>query len=189
MLQSCPLVEWYATQHLLSEAGMAKTTISRPKASRRQSLDEIDRRILAILQTDATRPLAEIAEAAGLSTTPCWRRIQQLEQSGIIKRRIAVLDREQLNADVTVFIAIRTSQHTATWIDLFRKATHDIPEIVDVYRMSGEIDYLIRAFVPDIASYDALYKKLIARIDVNDVTSMFAMEEIKSTTAIPLGFA
>jgi Lrp/AsnC family transcriptional regulator len=167
---------------------VARKSVAQPKGGRRHTLDEIDRRILGMLQSDATRPLAEMAEAAGLSTTPCWRRIQQMEERGLIKRRIAVLDREQLNANVTVFIAIRTSQHTAAWIELFRRATHDIPEIVDVYRMSGEIDYLIRAFVPDIASYDALYKKLIARIDVNDVTSMFAMEEIKSTTAVPLGF-
>ncbi|HEX2552246.1 MAG TPA: Lrp/AsnC family transcriptional regulator [Microvirga sp.] len=152
-------------------------------------MDAFDRRILAALQSDATLPLAELAERVGLSTTPCWRRIQRLEQAGVIRKRIAVLDRRQLNANVTVFIAVRTSQHTAEWIEAFRKATSDIPEIVDVYRMSGEIDYLIRAFVPDIESYDALYKKLIARVALNDVTSMFAMEELKSTTEVPLGFA
>jgi Lrp/AsnC family transcriptional regulator len=155
----------------------------------RTELDDADRRILAILQADATLPLSEIAERVGLSTTPCWRRIQKLEQSGVIRKRIAVLDRKQLNANVTVFIAIRTAHHTAEWIETFRRATSDIPEIVDVYRMSGEVDYLIRAFVPDIESYDALYKKLIARVSLNDVTSMFAMEELKSTTAVPLDYA
>jgi Lrp/AsnC family transcriptional regulator len=163
---------------------------ARPRRGRdRAEIDAFDRRILAALQSDATLPLAELAERVGLSTTPCWRRIQRLEQAGVIRKRIAVLDRRQLNANVTVFIAVRTSQHTAEWIEAFRKATSDIPEIVDVYRMSGEIDYLIRAFVPDIESYDALYKKLIARVALNDVTSMFAMEELKSTTEVPLGFA
>lgn len=157
----------------------------KPKAE----LDDADRRILALLQADATLPLSEIAEKVGLSTTPCWRRIQKLEQSGVIKKRIAVLDRSRLNAAVTVFIAVRTAHHTVEWIEAFRRATSDIPEIVDVYRMSGEIDYLIRAFVPDIESYDALYKKLIARVALNDVTSMFAMEELKSTTAVPLDYA
>ena len=98
-------------------------------------------------------------------------------------------NRRRLNTNVTVFIAIRTSQHTAEWIEAFRKATRDIPEIVDVYRMSGEVDYLVRAFVPDIEAYDALYKKLIARVALNDVTSMFAMEELKSTTEVPLNYA
>ena len=152
-------------------------------------LDEIDRRILSALQVDATRPVAELADAVGLSTTPCWRRVQRLEAAGYIRARVALLDRRRLNTNVTVFIAIRTSQHTAEWIEAFRKATRDIPEIVDVYRMSGEVDYLVRAFVPDIEAYDALYKKLIARVALNDVTSMFAMEELKSTTEVPLNYA
>lgn len=152
-------------------------------------LDEIDRRILAALQVDATRPVAELADAVGLSTTPCWRRVQRLEQAGYIRARVALLDRRRLNTNVTVFIAIRTSQHNAEWIESFRRATRDIPEIVDVYRMSGEVDYLVRAFVPDIESYDALYKTLIARVALNDVTSMFAMEELKSTTEVPLNYA
>ena len=153
------------------------------------ALDEIDRRILAALQVDATRPVAELADSVGLSTTPCWRRVQRLEQSGYIRARVALLDRRRLNTHVTVFIAIRTSQHNAEWIESFRRATRDIPEIVDVYRMSGEVDYLVRAFVPDIEAYDALYKKLIARVALNDVTSMFAMEELKSTTEVPLNYA
>ena len=149
-------------------------------------LDSFDLRILALLQEDASLPLADIAEAVGLSSTPCWRRIQKLEAAGYIRRRVAVLDRDRLKAGVTVFIAVKTSRHSMEWLEHFHTAVHDLPEIVDFYRMSGEIDYLLKAYVSDIAAYDALYKKLISRIDLSDVTSMFAMEELKSTSAIPL---
>ena len=152
-------------------------------------LDAFDLRLLALLQEDASKPLAELAEAVGLSPTPCWRRIQKLEAEGHIKRRVALLDRDKLKAGVTVFIAVKTGRHTMEWLERFHAAVHDLPEIVDFYRMSGDIDYLLKAYVRDIAAYDALYKKLIARIELSDVTSMFAMEELKSTTAIPLGFA
>ncbi len=152
-------------------------------------LDAFDLRILALLQEDASKPLAEIAETVGLSPTPCWRRIQKLEEAGHIRRRVALLDRTKLKAGVTVFIAVKTARHTMEWLERFHAAVHDLPEIVDFYRMSGDIDYLLKAYVSDIAAYDALYKKLISRIELSDVTSMFAMEELKSTTAIPLGFA
>lgn len=112
-----------------------------------------------------------------------------MESEGVIRRRVALLDRKRLNAQVTVFIAVKTNKHTADWLEKFRKVVKDLPEIVDFYRMSGEIDYLLKAYVPDIASYDELYKKLIARIELTDVTSMFAMEEMKSTTEVPLTFA
>ena len=151
-------------------------------------IDDIDLRILDALQKDANQSVSDIARHAGVSTTPCWRRIQRLEAEGVISKRVALLDRAQLNAAVTVFIAVRTSKHTVEWLEKFRKVVKDIPEVVDFYRMSGDIDYLLKAYVPDIASYDALYKKLIAKIELSDVTSMFAMEELKSTTAIPLGF-
>lgn len=152
-------------------------------------LDAFDLRILALLQQDASKPLAEIADAVGLSPTPCWRRIQKLEEAGHIRRRVALLDRTKLKAGVTVFIAVKTAHHSMDWLERFHAAVQDLPEIVDFYRMSGDIDYLLKAYVSDIAAYDALYKKLISRIELNDVTSMFAMEELKSTTAIPLGFA
>ena len=151
-------------------------------------MDEIDLRILSALQKDASQSVSEIANHAGISTTPCWRRIQKLEEAGVINKRVALLDRSLLDAGVTVFIAVRTSNHTIAWLDKFRKAVRDIPEIVDFYRMSGEIDYLLKAYVPDIASYDELYKKLISRVELSDVTSMFAMEALKSTTEIPLTF-
>jgi Lrp/AsnC family transcriptional regulator len=149
-------------------------------------LDGIDLKILDALQKDADQKVSEIAEKAGISTTPCWRRIQKLEEAGIIRRRVVLLDRVALNAGVTVFISIRTSRHTLEWLDKFKKAVKDIPEIVDIYRMSGEIDYLLKVYVADIAGYDAVYKKLISRIDLSDVTSMFAMEELKATTEIPI---
>ncbi|SFD50307.1 Lrp/AsnC family transcriptional regulator [Bosea sp. CRIB-10] len=152
-------------------------------------LDAFDLRILALLQEDASKPLAEIADAVGLSPTPCWRRIQKLEAAGYIKQRVALLDRDKLRAGVTVFIAVKTARHSMEWLERFHAAVQDLPEIVDFYRMSGDIDYLLKAYVCDIAAYDALYKKLISRIELSDVTSMFAMEELKSTTAIPLGFA
>ncbi|MCP1463231.1 DNA-binding transcriptional activator DecR [Pseudomonas fluorescens] len=155
---------------------------------RSSRLDRIDRRILAGLQRDSTQPVTELAEQVGLSMTPCWRRIQRLEQQGFIKKRVAILDRTTLNAKVTVFIMIKTREHSIEWIDRFHKATRDMTEIVDIYRMSGEVDYLIRAFLPDIQAYDALYKKIISQLPVANMTSMFAMEEIKSTSEVPLDF-
>jgi len=152
-------------------------------------LDAVDLRLLRILQADANLPLADLAEQVGLSPTPCWRRIHKLESAGVIRRRVALLDRKLLNANVTVFIAVRTNKHSADWLEQFARAVRDIPEIVDFYRMSGEIDYLLKALVPDIAAYDQVYRKLISKIELSDVTSMFAMEEMKSTTEIPLGFA
>ncbi|WP_241665519.1 Lrp/AsnC family transcriptional regulator [Teichococcus oryzae] len=168
---------------------LAATEPGYPVSIMSNALDEFDRRILAALQRDATLPIAKLAEEAGLSPTPCWRRVQKLEQAGIIRKRVALLDRQKLDVGITVFIAVRTSQHNAAWLERFRRAVSDIPEILDIYRMSGEIDYLLRAVVPDIQTYDALYQRLIERIELNDVTSMFAMEEMKSTTEIPLNYA
>lgn len=153
------------------------------------SLDETDKKILVLIQDDATRSTAEIAEAVGLSTTPCWRRIQKMEEAGVIRRRVALLDRAALNVGVTVFVAVRTNQHNAAWFKRFAKAVADIPEIVEFYRMSGEIDYMLRVIVPDIAAFDEVYKTLISRIDLADVSSSFAMEEIKYTTAVPVHYA
>ncbi len=151
-------------------------------------MDGTDRKILELLQGDATLAVADIAERVGLSTTPCWRRIQNLEKSGVIRGRVTLLDAEKLNVGVTVFMAVRTNQHTLEWLGKFAAAVSRIPEIVEFYRMSGEVDYLLRVVVPDIAGYDTVYKKLIAAIDLTDVSSSFAMEKIKSTTALPLGY-
>ena len=153
-------------------------------------MDKIDRRILECLQEDATFSTAEIAERVGLSTSPCWRRIQNLEKAGVIRRRVALLDRERINLGVDVFVAIRTSQHNARWLSKFAKAVTELPEAVELYRMSGEIDYLMRVVVPDIAAYDDFYRRLIDRVeDLTDVSSSFAMERIKYTTALPLRYA
>jgi Lrp/AsnC family transcriptional regulator len=141
-----------------------------------------------LLQRDASLAVGDVAQAVGLSVTPCWRRIQRLEQEGVIRRRVALLDRQALNAGVTVFVAVRTNQHTAQWLARFAAAVIEFPEVVDCYRMSGEIDYLLRLALPDIAAYDAFYKRLITKVELSDVTSMFAMEEIKSTTELPLSF-
>jgi Lrp/AsnC family transcriptional regulator len=152
-------------------------------------MDEMDRKILSLLQADSTLSVSEIAERVGLSSTPCWRRIQKLERTGVIRARVALLDPAKMNVGVAVFIAIRTSHHSAEWAARFQAVVADIPEITEFYRMSGEIDYLLRAVVPDIAAYDSVYKRLIEGIELNDVTSMFAMETIKWTTMLPVTYA
>lgn len=151
-------------------------------------MDATDRQILDILQRDTTMPLAEIARRVGLSSTPCWRRIQKLEEAKVIRKRVALLDSDKINAGVNVFVSIRTSQHNAEWLARFAEIVGKMPEVVEFYRMSGEIDYLLRVAVPDIAAYDAFYKRLIAEIELDDVSSTFAMEQIKYTTALPLDY-
>jgi len=152
-------------------------------------MDETDRKILSLLQKDATLSTAEIAEAVGLSTTPCWRRIQILEQEGFITRRVALVDRNKVNVPLDVFVAIRTNEHNWEWLDEFAEIVCSFPEVVELYRMSGEIDYLMRVVVPDMAAYDVFYKNLIKKIHLTDVSSSFAMERIKYTTALPLDYA
>jgi Lrp/AsnC family transcriptional regulator len=153
------------------------------------SLDAVDRKILACLQEDASLSLEAIAAQAGLSPSPCWRRIQKLERAGIIQKRVALLDPEALNVGVTVFVMVRTSRHEAAWAQSFCEAVARIPEVVELWRMSGQVDYLLRVVVPDIAAYDRVYKRLIAVADLQDVSSSFAMERIKNTTALPLDYA
>ena len=143
---------------------------------------------IGCLQVDATMPVAEVAEQVGLSTTPCWRRIQKLEEAGIIRGRVALLDGSQLNVGVTVFVAVKTNEHNLDWYERFAKAVADNAEVVEFYRMSGEIDYMLRVVVPDIAAYDQVYKSLIERVSLTDVSSSFAMEQIKYTTALPLTY-
>lgn len=152
-------------------------------------LDNLDRKILDILQKDCTVPVAEIGRMVGLSTTPCWRRIQKLDEGGYIKARVALLDPKALKAGVTVFVSITTSQHSQSWLDDFHTVIQQFPEVVEFYRMSGQVDYLLRVVVPDIESYDKFYKKLIGKIDISDVSSVFAMEQIKFTTELPLKFS
>jgi Lrp/AsnC family transcriptional regulator len=152
-------------------------------------VDEVDRHILSLLQSDATLSLNEMAQRVHLSPTPCWRRIQKLEREGYVRRRVALLDPAKLNVGVTVFVGIKTNQHNQAWFDRFNQAVTAIPEVMEFYRMSGDVDYLLRVVVPDIAGYDAVYRKLIRDVDLFDVTSSFAMEQIKFTTALPLDYA
>ena len=152
-------------------------------------MDEIDASILKILQSDASLSNAEIAGRVGLSTTPCWRRIRRLEEQGVIQRRVALVDPHKINLAVTVFVAVRTNQHSEQWFKGFAEAVAEMPEVVEFYRLSGDIDYLLRVVVPDIDAYDRLYKRLIERVDLFDVSSSFAMEQIKLTTALPVDYA
>lgn len=151
-------------------------------------MDRTDRKILSLLQEDCTLPVAEIGKKVGLSTTPCWRRIQKMEEDGVIRGRVAVLDPKKVDAKVTVFVAVTTNQHSEEWLKRFAEVVHGFPEVVEFYRMAGQIDYLLKVVVADIAAYDAFYKRLIAKIDIADVSSSFAMEQIKYTTALPLQF-
>jgi len=151
-------------------------------------MDRTDRMILSILQEDATIPVAEIGRKVGLSTTPCWRRIQKMEEDGVIRRRVAILDPEKVNANVTVFVSVVTNQHNEDWLIRFARIISEFPEVVEFHRMSGNVDYLLKVVVPDITAYDEFYKKLVARIDISDVSSAFAMERIKETSALPLNY-
>lgn len=153
------------------------------------SLDDKDRKILDLLQTDALTPVAELANQVGLSTTPCWRRIQKLEEDGFIRKRVALLDRTKLNVGVTVFVAVKATRHSANWLDEFRAILDSVPEVVEAYRLSGDIDYLLKIVVPSIAAYDAVYKRLIELVEFADVSSSFAMEDMKFTTALPLKYS
>ena len=149
-------------------------------------MDRIDKAILNLLQQDATMPVAEIGRRVGLSTTPCWRRIQKMEEAGVITARVALLDPQSVNAKVTVFVSVRTASHNGEWLKRFSEVTAEFPEVVELYRMSGEIDYLMRVVVPDIAAYDRFYQNLISKIEITDVSSSFAMEQMKYTTKLPL---
>ncbi len=151
-------------------------------------MDHIDRKILEILQQDSTMSTSEIAQQVGLSTTPCWRRIQNLEKEGYITSRVALVDRVKVNCGMDVFVAISTNEHNRNWLDEFARVANAMPEVVELYRLSGQIDYMMRVVVPDMAAYDAFYKKLIEQTRLSDVSSSFAMERIKYTTAVPLDY-
>jgi Lrp/AsnC family transcriptional regulator len=151
-----------------------------------EALDLTDFSILALLQEDASRSIQHIADAVHLSQNACWRRIRHLEEAGVIKKRVALLDAAKLGAGLTVFVQLRAGEHSETWLARFAAAVRDIPEIVEFYRMSGEVDYLIKMRVADMAGYDRAYKKLIGAARLGDVSASFAMEEIKASTAIPL---
>ena len=151
-------------------------------------LDAVDKQILGLLQANAETPIAELAAQVHLSVTPCWRRIQRMKAEGVITKQVALVDPRAVNVGVTVFVAVRTSQHTPKWFNTFKAVVQAIPEVVEFYRMSGDVDYLLRVVVPDIAAYDSVYQRLINGTALSDVSSSFAMEELKFTTALPLSY-
>ena len=149
-------------------------------------MDATDRKILALLQDDASLSVAEIGNRVGLSSTPCWKRIQRMEADGVLIKRVALVDQDKLGLGVTVFVSIETGDHSQDWLDRFAQTVGSMPEVMEFYRMAGDVDYMLRVVVTDIAGYDAFYKRMIAAVPLKNVTSRFAMEKIKSTTALPI---
>lgn len=149
-------------------------------------MDRTDLKILAILQEDASLPVAEVASRVNLSQTPCWRRIQKLEAQGVIERRVAIVDPVSIGLGISVFVEIEAADHSPAWLKSFADAVAAMPEVMDVYRMAGDVDYLIRVAVGSMAEYDDFYRRLIDEVPLKNVTSRFAMERVKSTTAYPL---
>jgi Lrp/AsnC family transcriptional regulator len=148
-------------------------------------LDNIDRAILRLLAADASLSLNDIADKVGLTATPCWKRIKRMEETGVIKARVAVLDADKLGLPVSVFVSVETSDHSAGWLERFAGAVAQTPEIVGAWRMSGDVDYLLHVVVADIAAYDSFYRKLIAAVPLRNVSSRFAMERMKNG-ALPI---
>ena len=149
-------------------------------------MDAIYRKILIELQNDASLSVAEIGSRIGLSSTPCWKRIQRLEADGVIRKRVALIDQDKIGLGITVFVSIETGDHSQAWLDRFADVVGAMPEVMEFHRMAGDVDYMLRVVVSDIAGYDAFYKRLIGAVPLKNVTSRFAMERIKSTTALPI---
>jgi len=149
-------------------------------------MDATDRRILAVLQEDASLSVAEVGKRVGLSSTPCWKRIQRLEEEGVIVRRVAVVDPEKVGLGTTVFVSIETDNHSEEWLTRFAKLVRAMPEVVEFYRMAGDVDYMLRVIATDMHSFDEFYKRLIAAVPLKKVSSRVAMERIKSTTVLPI---
>ena len=149
-------------------------------------MDSIDRKILRELQRDCSGSIAEIADRAGVSQTPCWRRIKKLEEAGYIKQRVALLDQDLLNLGMTAYVMIKTSHHDDSWLDRFSEGVSLIPEVIEIHRMAGDIDYLLKIFATDMSDYDRIYKRLITVAELFDVSASFSMERIKSSTELPL---
>ncbi|MCC6828346.1 MAG: Lrp/AsnC family transcriptional regulator [Novosphingobium sp.] len=150
------------------------------------TIDDADIRILGIMQEDATLSIANIAAKANMSNNTCWRRIKRMEEAGVISRRVTLLDASKLGLDMTVFVSVRASEHSEEWLQKLTDVVRDIPEVVEFYRMSGDVDYLLKLRVESIGAYDAVYRRLIRSVRLTDVSSAFSMEEIKCTTALPL---
>jgi len=151
-------------------------------------LDAFDRKILDALQADADQPIADIAERVGLSQTPCWRRIKRMEESGLIRKRVVLVDQKLANLSITVFLAIKAPRHEIEWLERFRKIVIDMPEIMEAYRLTGDSDYLLRIVVPSIEAYDEFYKRMVTKLEFSNMNSSIAMEEMKYTTALPTSY-
>ena len=165
----------------MSDADLAPAALDTPRR-----LDAIDRKILTVLQDDASLSVAEIGDRVGLSSTPCWKRIQRLEAEGIILRRVALVDQNKIGLGITVFVSVESGDHSDAWLNTFATAVKAMPEVMEFYRMAGDVDYMLRVVVADMQSYDVFYKKLISAVALKNVTSRFAMEKIKSVTALPV---
>ena len=150
------------------------------------NIDEIDRRILRLLQVDATQSIDTLAERVGLSRNACWRRMRQMDQQGIIRARVAVVEPHAVGLGLMVLVLVRTNRHDPAWLDSFRKAIALFPEIVRAHRMAGDLDYVLRVRVSDVAGYDAFYQRFITKVDLSDVSASFVMEDLRDTTALPI---
>ena len=162
------------------------TDLAAPAVDSNRRLDAIDRKILTVLQDDASLSVAEIGDRVGLSSTPCWKRIQRLEAEGIILRRVALVDQNKIGLGISVFVSVESGDHSDAWLKKFAEAVSAMPEVMEFYRMAGDVDYMLRVVVADMQSYDVFYKKLISAVPLKNVTSRFAMEKIKSVTALPV---
>ncbi|MBI5128169.1 MAG: Lrp/AsnC family transcriptional regulator [Rhodopseudomonas palustris] len=160
--------------------------VETPVAETSRRLDAIDRKILTVLQQDASLSVAEIGDRVGLSSTPCWKRIQRLEADGVITRRVALVDQDKIGLGLSVFVSIESGDHSEAWLKTFADAVSAMPEVIEFYRMAGDVDYMLRVVVADMRAYDIFYKRLIGTVALKNVTSRFAMEKIKSVTALPV---
>jgi Lrp/AsnC family transcriptional regulator len=151
-----------------------------------QSIDETDRRILRLLQRDSALSIEQVADAVGLSRNACWRRIKNLEEAGVLTKRVALVDPQAIGLDLLTFVLVRTNRHDADWLKAFSKAVQDLPEIVGAHRLSGDLDYILRVRVASVRDYDSFYQRLIERVPISDVSASFVMEDIKDTTELPL---
>ncbi|MCK1712781.1 MULTISPECIES: Lrp/AsnC family transcriptional regulator [unclassified Bradyrhizobium] len=166
---------------------MTDAALQVAETSRR--LDAIDRKILTVLQDDASLSVAEIGDRVGLSSTPCWKRIQRLEADGVIQKRVALVDQNKIGLGLSVFVSVESADHSDAWLKRFAAAVSAMPEVMEFYRMAGDVDYMLRVVIPDMQNYDVFYKKLIHAVPLKNVTSRFAMEKIKSITALPIPLA
>ena len=152
-------------------------------------MDDLDRKILTLLQGDASMTISELSEAVGLSTTPLWKRVQKMEKRGIIHKKVTLINQAEVGLKLTGFVSIRTNDHDDAWLEKFNDAVQAIPEIIEVYRMAGEVDYLLKVVAPDMEGYDRVYRRLINGVKLSDVSASFSMEVVKATTILPLQYA